>query len=257
MRIPESVRAVCFDIGGVLVDVGSSGFLAEELAEILDVPARLVRQLLIRHGKTRPSTPENLATAIAEGCDCPGKRDLVLATVHRRHEAIAHPVLYPDALPVLRTLRKAGWRIVFLSNAIGHPAYLRRPAYFDFAEAVVHSWEIGVCKPDRRAFQVVEQRTGLAPHELVKVGDSLEADVGGALNAGWAAIHLPRTSGSATSTGVVPVCTDLYQVLSLLFKAERRGSDHELPARTGAVSLTGLLGIRCDARSRHRAARIS
>ena len=82
------------------------------------------------------------------------------------------------------------------------------------------------CKPDQRAFQVVEQRTGLAPHELVSVGDSLGADVRGALNAGWAAIHLPRTGGPAAPTGLVPVCTNLHEVLSLLpeRRARRTGS---------------------------------
>lgn len=219
MRLPDSLRAVCFDIGGVLVDVGR-GFLAEELAEILDAPVPLVRRLLIAHGKTRPCMPEELASAIAGGCGCPDKQELALAAVHRRYDAIAHPVLYPDALPVLATLREAGWRIVFLSNAIGHPDHHRAPAYFDYAETVLHSWEIGACKPDRRAFHAVEQRTRLAPHELVSVGDSLNADVRGALNAGWAAVHLPRTGGPAAAAGLVPVVTDLHQVLSLL--PERR-----------------------------------
>lgn len=215
MRLPDSLRAVCFDIGGVLVDVGR-GFLAEELAEILDAPAHLVRRLLIEHGKTKPYTPEQLASAIVDGCRCPSQRELVLAAVRSRYDAIAHPVLYPDALAMLTTLREAGWRIVFLSNAIGHPDYHRPPDYFDYAETVLQSWEIGACKPDRRAFQAVEQRTGLAPHELVSVGDSLEADVKGALNAGWAAVHLPRTGGPAATTGLAPVVTNLQQVLSLL-----------------------------------------
>lgn len=219
MRLPDSLRAVCFDVGGVLVDVGR-GFLAEELAEILDAPTELVRRLLIRHGKTRPCTPDELASAIVDGCACPSKHELVLAAVHRRYDAIAHPVLYPDALPVLAALRETGWRIVFLSNAIGHPDYHQPLAYFDFAETVIHSWEIGACKPDRQAFHAVEQRTGLAPYELVCVGDSLDADVKGAVNAGWAAVHLPRTGGPVATAWLAPVVTDLHQVLSLL--PERR-----------------------------------
>lgn len=219
MRVPNSVQAVCFDIGGVLVEV-SDGFLAEELTELLGAPADVVRQMLILNGKTRPSTPETLAAVMTEECGLPGTYDGVLAAIRRRFAAIEAPILYPDALPVLRALREQGWRVVFLSNAVGHTG-LHRPAYYDFAETVLHSWEIGACKPDPRAFHTVEERTGLAPGELVNVGDSFNADIRGALDVGWSAIHLPRTGGAATPSGLVPVCADLHQVLSLL--PERSG----------------------------------
>lgn len=215
MTMPQAARGVCFDIGGVLVDVGPDGFLAEELAELLGAPTRRVRDLLIRHGKTQLRSPESLATAMTAACAQPRAYGLVLAALNRRRAAIEDAVLFPDALPVLRAVRERGWRIAFLSNAIGHNG-LRRPNYYDLAEVVVHSWEIGACKPDSLAFRAVESRLGLSSHELVSVGDSLHADVRGALEAGWSAIHLPRTGGVAAPDGLVPVCADLYEVLSLL-----------------------------------------
>lgn len=212
--LPETLRGVCFDIGGVLVDVGGTGFLAEELADLLHAPAPQVRDLLIRHGKTQPRSPENLATAVTAGCAQPGAYEPVLEALIRRHAAMEEAVLFPEVLPVLRAVRGRGWRIAFLSNAIGHHG-LCRPAYYDQADVVVHSWEIGVCKPDPRAFRAVESRLALAPHELVAVGDSLRADIRGALQAGWSAVHVPRTGGAVSDEGV-PVCADLSEVLSLL-----------------------------------------
>lgn len=139
----------------------------------------------------------------------------MLRALTRRHAAIGNPVLFPDVWPVLRMLAERGWRIAFLSNAIGHTG-LRRPACYDLAEVVVHSWEIGVCKPAREAFRAIESRLGLNPSELVGVGDSRHADIYGALQAGWSALHLPRTGERPACGDGVPVCADLYEVLSLL-----------------------------------------
>lgn len=213
--IPKTARGVCFDIGGVLVDVGRAGFLAEELAELLHAPAARVRDLLIRYGKTQPRSPQSLASTMTAACAQPGAYDLVLAALTRRHAAIEDAVLFPDALPVLRAVRDRGWHVAFLSNAIGHNG-LQRPAYYELADVVVHSWEIGACKPDPLAFRAVESQLGLSPRELVSVGDSLRADVHGALQAGWSALHVPRISGHTAPDGVAPVCADLYEVLSLL-----------------------------------------
>ena len=65
-----------------------------------------------------------------------------------------------------------------------------------FIESAVYSFEIGVNKPDSRAFRAVEQRLGLGPEHLVMVGDSLTADVIGAKKVGWKAIYLQREKSS-------------------------------------------------------------
>lgn len=213
--VPETVRGVCFDIGGVLVDVRETGFLAEELAGLVHAPAEYVRALLVEHGKTQPRSAEDLASALTQACAQASAHSPILQALNRRHAAIENPVLFPDVWPMLRTMAERGWRIAFLSNAIGHTG-LRRPTYYDLAEVVVHSWEIGVCKPAPGAFRAIETRLGLKPSELVSVGDSLHADIHGALQAGWSAIHLPRTREQPAREDGVPVCADLYEVLSLL-----------------------------------------
>ena len=222
--LPDHLQAVCFDIGGVLVQT-PRGFLAEEIAAALDTDVALVRMLLIEHGKRRRTSPAALAAALASGCGAHAMADGVEEIVRRRHHDMDDPALYPDALPVLRTLRHAGWRLCFLSNATSGTEDRPRPNYFSLAEVVAHSWEIGHCKPEVEAFRAIEQQMELAPHQIVSVGDSLRSDVLGALNAGWSAVHLPRTSQPPPPPHRVPTINSLFELLTVL------------PARPGEVPL--------------------
>jgi HAD superfamily hydrolase (TIGR01549 family) len=124
-------------------------------------------------------------------------------------------------------LSAAGWRICFLSNGIGDTASRPRPEYFSYADLVAHSWEIGYCKPEAGAFRAAEQRMGLAPHQLVSIGDSLRTDVLGALAAGWSAVHLPRTSAPPPSPRIVPTISSLSELLS------------QMPTRPAGMEIQG------------------
>lgn len=213
--LPEYLHAVCFDIGGVLVRL-PRGFLAEELANVLRVDAEVVRHLLIEHGKRRPRPSHDLAVVLATACGSPAEADRVEVILRQRHCDMANPVLYEDVLPVLSELRTGGWRVCFLSNTTADMTARPRLSYLSFAEVVLHSCEIGYCKPETHAFRTVEQRMGLAPHELVMVGDSMRADVLGALNAGWSAVHLRRDSAPPTAPQSVPSISSLAELLTLL-----------------------------------------
>jgi FMN phosphatase YigB (HAD superfamily) len=213
--LPDHLRAVCFDIGGVLAQV-PRGFLAEELAGVLDADLTRIRQLLIEHGKRRRTSAAALAAAVAAGCGMPGETARVEKIIRQRLDDMANPVL-----------SAAGWRICFLSNGIGDTASRPRPEYFSYADLVAHSWEIGYCKPEAGAFRAAEQRMGLAPHQLVSIGDSLRTDVLGALAAGWSAVHLPRTSAPPPSPRIVPTISSLSELLS------------QMPTRPAGMEIQG------------------
>jgi putative hydrolase of the HAD superfamily len=189
----RAIRAVCFDIGGVLVRM-PRGVLAAELAGMLDTDVEHVRDLLIEHGKIRRTSTRELAEILAAGCARPRAASTVEDILRRRLTDMADPPLYPDALPTLAKIADAGLRICLLSNAIGPDPETRSPApaYFAYAEVVLHSWQIGACKPAAAAFRAIESAMDLAPHQLVNVGDSARFDVEGALAAGWSAIHVVR-----------------------------------------------------------------
>ncbi|MGN2636440.1 HAD family hydrolase [Nocardia takedensis] len=213
----REIRAICFDIGGVLVRM-PRGVLASELAELLDADIEKVRDLLIVHAKTRRTSTVELATIIATACGRPQAADTVADRLRLRIADMADPPLYPDVIPTLEQLAGLGFRICLLSNAIGPdpdtaPA---RPPYFALAEVVLHSWQIGECKPHLAAFRAIESAMDLAPQQLLNVGDSSRFDIDGALAAGWSAIHLVRNSATPAHPDVARIgaLTDLAPLLS-------------------------------------------
>ncbi|WP_255198383.1 HAD family hydrolase [Halorarius litoreus] len=78
----------------------------------------------------------------------------------------------------------------------GVPAWqfgkLEREGLLDRFDATVASYEAGAHKPDSAVFDLAEDR--LPADGYVMVGDDYEADVVGAREAGWEAVHLDRTA---------------------------------------------------------------
>ena len=216
---PELLQVLCFDIGGTLVRM-RRGTLAEEISSIISADRSVVTDILIAHGKTRPTSPEALAAAIARTCDRADRTDEITAVLVQRRADASAPVLYEDAEPVLRSLRERGWRLFYLSNAVGFTDPGPEPGFFSHAEAVLHSWQIGRCTPDPVAYDAITALAGVPPEAIVHIGDSWDTDVAGALRVGWQAIHLLRDSG-AVVRGLpedprVPRVSSLFELLDLL-----------------------------------------
>ncbi|MEJ5170299.1 MAG: HAD-IA family hydrolase, partial [Fimbriimonadales bacterium] len=72
--------------------------------------------------------------------------------------------------------------------------------YFD---CVLASLEVGVEKPDPGIFRAAERLLGLAPDQIVHIGDHPIDDYEGALRAGWHALLLDRSNGRPTEFSVV------------------------------------------------------
>jgi putative hydrolase of the HAD superfamily len=58
------------------------------------------------------------------------------------------------------------------------------------------SAKVGWRKPAAEFFRAIERETGLAPPELILIGDDWEADYQAARAAGWKAIYIDRDGGS-------------------------------------------------------------
>ena len=105
---------------------------------------------------------------------------------------------YTDARDTIDTLRDHGIKVGVLTNGLAElqRRKLRRIGLDDAFDAVAISQEIGVSKPDPRAFHAAVAMLGLEPHEVAMVGDHLTNDVGGALAAGLgAAVWVERYPG--------------------------------------------------------------
>lgn len=92
--------------------------------------------------------------------------------------------LYPDTLDVLRELKARGVLIGIDSNRPCSTEIMMRDlqdmGIAPYVDAGVCSGETGFLKPHRSTFDRVIADLGVAPHEAVMVGDSVEADLRGA-----------------------------------------------------------------------------
>ena len=104
---------------------------------------------------------------------------------------IAGTDFYPDALPCLRKLRAAGYRIGLAGNqpaeAEAELRALDLPVDFVASSA---SW--GVQKPSPAFFERVARLAGVPPQEIAYVGDRVDNDVVPAAAAGMLAVFLRR-----------------------------------------------------------------
>lgn len=97
--------------------------------------------------------------------------------------------LYPDALPALRDLRAAGYRLAVMAN---QPAEAMAFLQTLPVDRVATSAGWGVAKPDPASFARVASEVGAAPARIAYVGDRVDNDVLPARRAGMLAVHLRR-----------------------------------------------------------------
>ncbi|MFI9343815.1 HAD family hydrolase [Streptomyces sp. NPDC052773] len=120
--------------------------------------------------------------------------------------------LFPDVLPVLDALA-ASHRHAVLSNSslTVQDRKLRALGVHHRFETILCAAELGVSKPQARAFLAACEALSLPPHEVAYVGDHPEIDGRGAAEAGLLSVWIDRAGGSAT----VVVPPGPYRIASL------------------------------------------
>jgi len=118
--------------------------------------------------------------------------DEVFAGYLRHYEAAWRA--YDDAADALRTVAAAGLATAVLTNgsAVQQNKKLARTGLSALAGPVFTVDDLGVAKPDPEAFRRACERWGLAPGEVLSVGDNHALDVVAARAAGLHAVHLDR-----------------------------------------------------------------
>ncbi|WEH32165.1 HAD-IA family hydrolase [Streptomyces sp. AM 4-1-1] len=154
------------------------------------VPPRLAPAWEVRDESAELHRAVYTGLAREAGLPDPGLYD----ALYERHRSPAAWTPYPDAAEVLAGLRRAGVRVGVVSN-IGWDLrpVLRAHGLDPLIDAYVLSYEHGVQKPDPRVFRTACSLLGLAPADVVMVGDDRRAD-GGAAKLGCAVRfvdHLP------------------------------------------------------------------
>jgi putative hydrolase of the HAD superfamily len=101
---------------------------------------------------------------------------------------------FDETAEALLNLKQAGYRLAVITNGDGEAqrGKLKATNLSHWFETVLVSGELKVSKPDVAIFRACEQAMKLQPEELAYVGDRPDADVAGALAAGWLPIWLDR-----------------------------------------------------------------
>ncbi|WP_051323656.1 HAD family hydrolase [Candidatus Solirubrobacter pratensis] len=111
---------------------------------------------------------------------------------------------YPDAAPALQALRAAGIRTVVVSNW-DHSLHerLAETGLASLVDGAVASAEAGAAKPERAIFEAALALAGT--RDAWHVGDTVAADVDGALAAGLTPVLIARHEEPAMPDGVTVI----------------------------------------------------
>jgi putative hydrolase of the HAD superfamily len=121
-------------------------------------------------------------------------------------ERAARYRLYDDVLPTVAELRKRVSALVLITNGPGTTQRHKAEAtgLTGLLDAVVISGEVGVSKPDPGIFEIAARAAGVPRPAAWHVGDNLETDVAGAVNAQLGAGVWLNRSGAPPPDGTPP-----------------------------------------------------
>lgn len=110
---------------------------------------------------------------------------------------------FEDALAIWPNFRESPWDLGIASNFDGRLRWIQE-SYFPLrrSELLFCSSEVGWSKPSPAFFKAIQERLAVAPEAILLVGDGRSNDYQAALDAGWQAIHLDRTSNSPEGNSV-------------------------------------------------------
>jgi putative hydrolase of the HAD superfamily len=98
--------------------------------------------------------------------------------------------LFPGAISILETLRPH-YALHMITNGFKDVQHfkMKNSGLLPYFETVTDSSSVGKKKPDPEIFNHALKVGGVSSSEAVMIGDSLEADIEGALNVGMHAVH--------------------------------------------------------------------
>jgi len=229
----SDIKAVLLDVLGTLVELESPApALREEIQQRTGIDvgeerataafAAEIGYYLAHHIEGRDmDAVDDLRDRCAEEI----QRELALdeldhATAREAMLAALRFRAFPDALPLLRTLRERGVRAVAASNwDASLPEGLERTGLAPYLDGAVSSAVVGAAKPDPAVFRAALELAGCEAGEAFHVGDSLQGDVEGARAAGIRVALLDRHGVIARPPRGVPKLSSLDEVPSVIWPA--------------------------------------
>ena len=138
-------------------------------------------------------------------------RDAFAAFMAHRNDV----VLFPDAVTVLSGLAE---RFTLIAITNGN-ADVHKTPLAPFFTLAFRADEVGSAKPEKKIFEVAMSAATCSSTEMIHIGDSIENDVNGALNAGLTPIWF-NAEGLENAVGVAEVqsLTELPDAINLLMR---------------------------------------
>lgn len=139
----------------------------------------------------------------------------------QRYEASWRP--YSDAVSTLIEVGRT-YRVAVLSNGdhAQQEDKITRTGLGGLVDAIITSSDLGVAKPDSRAFTMAASRLGVAPSAAAYCGDRLDVDARAATAAGLFGVWLNR-AGETPKALDVPAIVSLIELPSVLADGSRVG----------------------------------
>ena len=126
--------------------------------------------------------------------------------------------LVPHAIELLDYLTKQGYNLYILSNGFIEVQHkkLQSAGISHYFERMVLSDEIGINKPDRRLFDYALEVTNSQAENTLLIGDNYDADILGAMHAGWGQIYFDCNHRGFTEQEPQYTVHDLREVMDIL-----------------------------------------
>ena len=210
------IRAITLDLDDTLWPVWPTINRAEAALQswlVLQAPAtaalyaqRGTRSAHREHIRnTRPDLAHDLSTqrreairlGLVQAGDDPALADAAFDVFFAERQRVD---LFADALPALEYLSSC-YPVVALSNG---NADVQRVGLGRYFHASVNARDVGVAKPDARIFQRGAQAAGVAPEQVLHIGDDAELDGAGALAVGMQMAWVNREGHAWTLVGHTP-----------------------------------------------------
>jgi len=230
------VKVVSFDVWNTLLRldrvyvrlaelVGTVSSMSKEEALNKILKAYKEAKKLRRLGKVKASeVVERSRSLMAEYL---GLKEEVLTNLITKSFLLlkTNEVLIEDVPTILKYIKKLGLRTVILGNVLFWPStYTRKllesvgiSKYFD---AQFYADEVGVQKPDSKAFLIICKVLSVEPEEVIHVGDGISEDLGGALSVGFKAVLISDRVEKPISIGdsihIIPHIRHLINVIKLI-----------------------------------------